>query len=190
MQPVGFSVIAAAWSVFLLYWLVMAFGNKRTVRRQSSTGRVMQVLFGALAYLLLATGVFQVGELGRRILPETPTWEWTGAILTFAGLAFAVWARVRLGKNWSGTVTVKQDHRLIRSGPYRFVRHPIYSGLLLAVLGTALAVGRVRGFVALLVALIAWWSKWTMEEKFMLEEFGLEYVEYRRRTPAVIPFLR
>ena len=190
MRFVGFNVISAAWSVFLLYWLAMSFGNKRIVRRQSLGGRLMQVLLGGLAYMLLVTGVFQSGELGRRILPATPAWEWAGAFLTLGGLAFAVWARITLGGNWSGTVTVKQDHRLVRSGPYRFVRHPIYSGLLLAVLGTALAVGRVRGFVALLVALGAWWAKWTTEEKFMLEEFGPEYAEYRRRTPAVVPFLR
>jgi protein-S-isoprenylcysteine O-methyltransferase Ste14 len=98
-------------------------------------------------------------------------------------------ARQLLGRNWSGTVQVKQDHQLIRDGPYRFVRHPIYTGVLMAILGTAVAVGHWCGLFAVLIAFGSFWRKLTLEERFMWETFGSVYEEYRARTAALIPFL-
>ena len=101
----------------------------------------------------------------------------------------AIWARVALGRNWSGTVTIKQYHQLIRTGPYSVVRHPIYSGLLLALLGTALAVGETRGLVALAGAFLMGIFKARTEERFMIEQFGSQYEDYRKRTKALVPFI-
>jgi len=178
------------WIAFLIYWMAMSLGNKRVVRRQSLAGRMVQFAVGGLAFVLLWGRIFQTGPLAHRIIPPNVVWIALGLALTCAGIVFAVWARITLGKNWSGIVTVKQDHQLIRTGPYRLVRHPIYSGLLLAILGTAVSLGKVRSFLAVGVILAGWWLKWRAEENFMVQEFGEQYEQYRRETPALIPFAR
>jgi protein-S-isoprenylcysteine O-methyltransferase Ste14 len=116
-------------------------------------------------------------------------WLWLGTTLVAAGLLFSAGARMQLAGNWSGTVTLKKDHTLTRSGPYRVVRHPIYTGMLLAVLGTAVAEGEWRGLVALALVLAAFLRKVRVEERFMLEAFGDEYARYRREVPALLPWI-
>jgi protein-S-isoprenylcysteine O-methyltransferase Ste14 len=96
---------------------------------------------------------------------------------------------VYLGTNWSGTVTIKQDHELITGGPYRFVRHPIYSGLLLAFIGTALARGEWRGVLAVALTFVAFWRKLRIEEQWMRQQFGVAYEEYARRVAALAPHI-
>ena len=115
---------------------------------------------------------------------------WLGLLMVIAGLAFAVWARAHLGRNWSGTVTVKENHELVRSGPYGIVRHPIYTGLLLAILGTAIVVGEWRGLLALCFLTITFLLKLRREERFMEESFPDTYPSYRAQVPALIPLLR
>jgi protein-S-isoprenylcysteine O-methyltransferase Ste14 len=112
-----------------------------------------------------------------------------GAALVAAGLLLTVWARVQLGRNWSDVVTIKKDHDLVTAGPYRTVRHPIYSGLLLAVIGVAIAIGEWRGAAA--VAVITWAFCWKLrvEERFMREQFGRQYEDYSGRVSALIPFV-
>jgi len=101
----------------------------------------------------------------------------------------AVWARIKLAGNWSGTVTLKEDHEIVRTGPYRWIRHPIYSGLLLGLLGSAVALGDVRGLVALLLAVGAFWARIRLEERRLEDHFGAAYVEYRRASWAIIPLV-
>jgi len=101
----------------------------------------------------------------------------------------AIWSRFYIGRNWSATVTVKEGHELIRSGPYSVVRHPIYSGFLLALLGTAIYMGQVRGLVAVGLAMIVWKIKSLREESFMQSEFGEQYVQYRRHVKGLVPFI-
>ena len=103
------------------------------------------------------------------------------------GFGFAVWARIVLGRNWSGIVTVKEDHTLITRGPYEWVRHPIYTGILLALLGTAVTLGTVLNLVEVPVVALAFWLKMRPEERFMLETFGEQYAVYRRQVKALIP---
>src|SRR5512140_2344243 len=110
------------WIAFLVYWMAMSLGNKRVVRKQSLAGRIVQIATGGFAFMLLWGGMFQTGPLARRVIPLNVVWIALGLALTCAGIVFAVWARVTLGKNWSGIVTVKQDHQLIRTGPYALVR--------------------------------------------------------------------
>ena len=112
-----------------------------------------------------------------------------GACIVVAGLAFTVWARIHLGRNWSGTVTLKYGHELVRSGPYRIVRHPIYTGLLVAFAGSAIARGEWRGIVAVFIAFAALWRKLRLEERWMVETFGNEYLEYRAGVAALILFV-
>ena len=106
-----------------------------------------------------------------------------------AGLLFTIWARLYLGRNWSGVVTLKKDHELVRGGPYRFVRHPIYSGLLLAIAGSAVVRGEWRGVLALIIAFVALWRKLRLEERWLGEAFGEQYAAYRAEVAALIPFV-
>ncbi|HTU51330.1 MAG TPA: isoprenylcysteine carboxylmethyltransferase family protein, partial [Acidobacteriaceae bacterium] len=99
----------------------------------------------------------------------------------------AIWARLALGGNWSSDVTVKMGHTLMTSGPYAYVRHPIYSGLLLTVLGTAIVFGEARCFLAFVLMLTGFWIKFHAEENFMEEEFGQQYSNYKQRVKALIP---
>ena len=112
-----------------------------------------------------------------------------GAALTFAGLAFAIWARFVIAGNWSSYVELKRDHELIVAGPYRWVRHPIYTGLLLAFVGSALAVGEWRGVLAVAIVAASFWRKLKLEEAVMRRQFGEAYAQYAARVPALIPFL-
>jgi protein-S-isoprenylcysteine O-methyltransferase Ste14 len=129
--------------------------------------------------------------LGRSRLPAVLAPRFAiGLALTILGLGFAVWARVHLGRFWSGMVTLKKDHELIRSGPYAFVRHPIYTGLLTAAAGTALARGTLAALLALGLIGVACWLKIRAEEKLLTNHFGDAYRDYRRQVAALIPFMR
>ena len=110
-------------------------------------------------------------------------------MLTVAGMLFSVWARLTLGRNWSGTVTIKQDHELIQRGPYRIVRHPIYTGMLLAMLGTAFIYGIARCFLGVPIVGLGFWLKVQIEEQFMVRQFGEQYVRYRQEVRALIPYI-
>ena len=172
------------WTGFFLVWLLWAIGTKPTERRESIQSRLSYTLLVfAGFYLLYAHPVW----LRRPILPPDGWVTGLAVGMTAAGLLFAIWARLHLGGNWSGTVTMKVGHELIRSGPYRWVRHPIYSGLLLAVLGTALERRQVRGIVALALIYAGFSLKIRKEEQFMNTLFGASYDEYRRTTGALIP---
>jgi len=105
------------------------------------------------------------------------------------GLGFAVWAREHLGTNWSRSVTIKQGHELITTGPYAVVRHPIYTGILAGFLGTAIALSQMRGFIAFVLIFFALWLKLRMEEQWMRSQFGETYTTYSRHTAALVPYL-
>jgi len=181
--------IEVAWVVFLVVWLVAAFSASRAIKKQRWWSRALTLAVGAVPYYLLFTHKLRYGPLAWRFVPGAPWVLVAGVVLTYAGIALAIWARIVLGKNWSAMVTIKEGHRLVRTGPYSLVRHPIYSGLLLAVMGTALVVGEVRGLVAAAIAFSAWLVKSRTEEGFLMEEFGPEYEEYCRHTRALVPFI-
>jgi protein-S-isoprenylcysteine O-methyltransferase len=181
--------IDAAWIAVGVIWLIGSFVSKPTVRRQSEVSRFLHSVTLGFSFYLLFNPQMGVGPLGRRFVPATVALPWIGLALTIAGIAFAVWARFALGGNWSGTVTIKEDHQLIRTGPYAIVRHPIYTGLLLAEFGTALAFGEVRGLVAVAIATVSLRLKSLAEESFMAEQFGDQYAQYRRETKALVPFV-
>jgi protein-S-isoprenylcysteine O-methyltransferase Ste14 len=180
----------ALWIAWLVYWRVSATGVKAVRRRESALSRAAHLVPLAIAGLLLwIPTIAGGGILFRLFMPQTLVSYWTGTLLLALGLAFSVWARVYLGRNWSATVTVKEDHELIRGGPYALVRHPIYSGLLLAFIGSAIARAQWRGVLAVLIVLVALWRKLRLEERFMSETFGDEYRRYREHTAALIPYL-
>jgi protein-S-isoprenylcysteine O-methyltransferase Ste14 len=178
----------ALWIGWGMYWWLSSRTVKAAVRQEAVSSRLLHVLplFGALA--LLWPDRLPGRLLNERMFPWAP-WEfWTAAFVTTAGLAFSVWARLHIGRNWSGTVTLKQDHELIVTGPYAIVRHPIYTGLLTGIAGSALARGDWRAALALAIAWLALWRKFRLEERWLLELFGERYAAYRRRVPALVPY--
>lgn len=189
MQPNILKWIEFMWAGFAVVWLLGALTQKRAVRRDSAWSRFVQVSLGALAFLLLWNHGLHSGLLARSFVPRTSALSFLGLALTIAGLAFAIAARVFIGRNWSGMVTVKKDHKLVRNGPYALVRHPIYTGTLLALLGTAIVFGETQGLLVVALATLILWIKSRREELFMTEEFGEEYRQYKQKVKALIPYV-
>ncbi len=181
--------VYAVWVVFFIVWLIASGRVKRTERQQSFPKQIPYILLNALGFWLLFIPQLRVGFLAARFVQYSPAIQYAGFAVTVAGAAFAFWARAIIGRNWSSTVTVKQDHELILRGPYQFVRHPIYTGMLTMILGTAIAIGEVRGLLALLSAFAGFRLKSLTEERFMTEQFGEQYTAYKRRVKALIPFI-
>ena len=180
----------ALWLAWALYWWALSRNVKATVRREPVLSRLLHIGPLALAMALVwAPSIPWIPLMQLRLLPRGAGAFWIGVVLTVAGLLFTVRARAWLGRNWSGTVTLKKDHELVTGGPYGIVRHPIYTGLLLAFVGSAVARGTLAGAVALVLVVPALWRKLRMEERWMREQFGEAYVAYSRRVPALIPFV-
>lgn len=177
------------WIAWLLCWYAAAFVTKRTVRHESLGSRLSHVLPLTVGAWLIANQRLLPRPLAHRFIPGTETTYWTFAALTAAGLLFTVWARVHLGRNWSGTVTVKEEHQLITSGPYAVARHPIYTGLLTAILASALARGNWGALLGFAISCGALWHKLRLEESWMEQTFGADYVAYKSRVRALIPFI-
>jgi len=189
MRPNLFPWIEVLWIAFVVIWLIGAAKIKRAERRVSGWPRFVQIGVMAAGAVLLFDGQMSVGFLAFRFLPQSAALAELGIAMTAGGIAFAVWARFVLGRNWSSQVTLKREHELIRRGPYRLVRHPIYSGILLALLGTAIYVGEFRGLISFALFVIGWRLKARMEEALMMEHFGEKYREYQREVKALIPFV-
>jgi protein-S-isoprenylcysteine O-methyltransferase Ste14 len=181
-------LILLLWAAWGAYWLIAARRVKPARRRESLGSRLAHLVPLTLAGVLFAIPTIP-GRLGVRWWPAGPAPYWAGVGLVVLGLGFTVWARVVLGGNWSAMVTVKQSHEIVRAGPYRAIRHPIYTGLIVAVVGCAIARGDGRGVLALAMVVLVLWRKLRLEERWMTEEFGEQYEAYRRNTWALIPFV-
>ena len=180
--------ITFPWLVLGAFWAITALSAKRPLRRESSASRLYHVLFMTAVFALLFRQDFRIGQLGLRIV-TSPEATYAGFVLTILGAAFAIWARSTLGGNWSATVTLKENHSFVHRGPYQLVRHPIYAGGLLAMLGTALAYGEAGCFLAVILAFVGWWLKARMEEEFMTQQFGDDYRRYQKKVEQFIPFV-
>ncbi len=181
--------LAMVWSLWALYWMISAWDVKRTMRHESLLSRLGHLGPLAVTGLLLAPRQPPWGWLAANIFTSNPLTSGAGLAMVVGGLSFCVWARRALGRNWSGIVTVKEGHELVREGPYRMVRHPIYTGLVLAFVGMALVSAQWRGVLAVAIGVGAFWRKLRLEERWMTEIFGQRYVDYREHTKALIPGL-
>ena len=181
--------LAGIWAVFGVLWFLPAIFGKRTLKQQTPGSRILQLVWLVAAYVLFANQDLGWDLLNRRLVPASTPVSAVGYGLLGAGMLFALWARVFLGGNWSSNVTLKQDHTLVRSGPYRIVRHPIYTGLLVALLGTAIALGPLRCFVGVVLAAIAWKFKSLTEETFMVQQFGDQYRQYQMEVKGLVPYI-
>jgi protein-S-isoprenylcysteine O-methyltransferase Ste14 len=177
------------WLALLVVWAVWALGTRQTQTRESLASRLSYSVATVCGfYLALSTDV-PVTWLRTRLFAVHPSVEFLGIALTAVGVGFSIWARVYLGGNWSGSVTVKVGHQLVRTGPYRWVRHPIYTGFLLGLLGTALVRAQVRGFGGVVVLYVGLKMKSKIEERTMAGVFGAHYEDYSRSTGAIVPRL-
>jgi protein-S-isoprenylcysteine O-methyltransferase Ste14 len=183
------SFFPVVWIAFLVYWQSKATNTKATQRLESAASRILRVLIFLIVIVLLSITRIPLPWLYLQLWPLGLLPFWLGAAVTIAGLLFAVWAREHLGRNWSRSVTIKQGHELITSGPYAVVRHPIYTGILTGFLGMAIAISQVRGFIAFVLVFLALWLKLRMEEQWMRSQFGETYATYARQTAALVPYL-
>jgi protein-S-isoprenylcysteine O-methyltransferase Ste14 len=179
--------IHALWVLFGFYWLVSALKRKKTKRRETWGQRFLYMLPLLAAAELLVRPEAHYKWLGARFVPLNPAVEWAGVLLTAAGVAVAFWARWHLGANWSGVVTLKEGHELIRTGPYRNIRHPIYTGILLALFGTVVATGELRGLLAVAIAWLSFYWKARREESFLSQEFGEKFAAHAKQTGMFLP---
>lgn len=183
------ALIGCSWDAVALVWLIGLAFKRATLHTQPGAYRLVHLALGVLGFTLLSGRWFRSGWLALRWLPDTLTIAYIGAALTVLGCLFAIRARVHIGANWSGRVSLMAGHELVTTGPYAIVRHPIYTGILTAVVGTALAGGELRGLVAIVVILLAFLVKISHEEKLMMVTFPQAYPGYRERAKALIPWI-
>jgi protein-S-isoprenylcysteine O-methyltransferase Ste14 len=178
--------IAACWVVFVVTWFIAAWFAKRTVER---SGTWVRGIVSVVVILLVATrGVWLAN--GASLWRVTPGLAVVAAAITAAGLSVALWARAALGRNWSGAVVLKEQHDLIDRGPYAFVRHPIYTGVLLMALGTVTVAGTSAGVILFATMVAGLIVKARREERLLTTHFPKLYPRYRARVRArLIPFL-
>jgi protein-S-isoprenylcysteine O-methyltransferase Ste14 len=180
-----FTAAGVGWVLFSVYWEVAAKGAAAAASSESKALRGLHVFLANVALLLV---IVPIDGLGR-LLPVSALIMMAGLAVEAMGLVLAIWARRHLGRNWSGEITIKVDHQLIRSGPYGLLRHPIYSGLLAMYVGTALVTGEWLAIIGLAAAAFAYWRKIRLEEANLNVAFGAHYHAYRRETWALVPWL-
>ena len=184
------------WALFGIFW----FGAAELQHRRSGSeprpankisdspaARSIHHAMLATAFVFLFAPQTGIGVLGQRFLPAGPGFQIAGFVITIAGLALAMWARRHLAENWSSRVRIRVGHELIRTGPYAHLRHPIYSGVLLAVIGTAIEVGRWHALVSVALILISYSIKARREDAALAREFGDAWLEHRRRAGFLLP---
>ena len=190
MKIIYYSLIIILWLAYQVYWWIKAKDVKKTEKvHESVQSRIVRLIVMISAIILLVLQNIPFSILDQRFVPSGFTSFWIGVVLTASGLLFSIWARHHLGANWSQAVTIKQDHQLVTSGPYAYVRHPIYTGLLLALFGTAVAIGKWRGLVAVVLVFAVLFYKLRFEEKLMRAQFVESYETYSRRVSALIPYI-
>ena len=182
-------VLEIIWIGWLISWVAASFWSGHTQKRASTletwTYRAAMIAGGILLVpwtgpMLGEKAIWEVSQAGVYVL----------AAVMLAGLSLTWWARIYLGPLWSSVITRKENHKIVDTGPYAFVRHPIYSGLIIALLATAAAEGRVTGLFGAALIVLGVWLKARTEERFLLTELGPEmYSAYSRRVPMLIPFL-
>jgi protein-S-isoprenylcysteine O-methyltransferase Ste14 len=182
-------LIRASWIVTALIWLFASVSSKQTMKTGSPKARLIYLVLAVGGGFCIGDKVLHWGWLGQRFLPFSPRILLVGALLTAAGCLCAIWARAVLGSNWGGAPAVKQNHVLVQKGPYALSRHPIYTGFLIAVLGTSIAVARYRAMLGFLLVLISILVKTTQEEKLMAESFPEDYPAYQSRVRALVPWI-
>lgn len=176
------------WLFFVVYWIVAARKVSPMRRREPGAQRALYILAVVVLFLFVFRGPHP-GAMNRPFLPPSYWRASAGLLLTAAGIAFAIWARNHIGKFWSASVSIREGHELIRTGPYARIRHPIYTGILVAVAGTAIALGTYPAFAAFVIVLLGLSYKARREEALLAREFGAKFDDHRRATGFFLPRL-
>ena len=182
-------VLRYIWSGFGIYWVAAGLKGRAAQTQEPHFFRVTRLSILFLVFLLLFWSRTSVGFLGARFLPDIPAIAYCGFAATLVGLVTALWARIHLGQYWSDKVMLQAGHRLVRTGPYACMRHPIYSGVLFAIAGTAIILGQWRGLLAFLLMLANYSIKARREEEILRAQFGAEFEEHQSRAGFLLPRL-
>lgn len=185
--PWALVLIDVAWGVTFLYFLVSALVTNRIKRREPIGGQLVDRILLLGGYFLLFSGVPLSAISRQHFARPLAALQVAGVVLTYLGLPLTIWSRARLGRFWSAVVALKRDHRLIQSGPYRVVRHPLYSGIILAAIGLALCVTTWSSLLGAALLLICFERRAHKEDALLATEFGAEFEAYRQRTGRLIP---
>ena len=180
-------LLGIVWLGFGIYWAVSARQSGAAETTEANFFRALRFGILVTTFVLLLAPWLGFSFLNIRAYPDNFVVRWVGVALTTAGIGLAISARRHLGENWSDKVELKVDHQLIRSGPYAYLRHPIYSGVLLGVAGTALAIGMVRGGLAFCLLLTSYAIKARKEDRVLAGKFGDEFREHERNTGFLLP---
>jgi protein-S-isoprenylcysteine O-methyltransferase Ste14 len=180
-------ILGYIWAAFGLYWILSARRLHRTQTGAPHVYRLVRLSVLALTFILLFSNWLRIGPFAWRFVPNNLLIRETGVIISLIGIFLAIWARRHLGQYWSDKVEIKVDHQLIRSGPYAVMRHPIYSGVLLGVAGTALAIGEWRDVIAFRVLLTSYAVKAKKEDRVLSERFGKIFREHRSQAGFLFP---
>ena len=183
-------LVEIPWIIFVIYWIVGAIRTRATRESESAASRIAILLIEVVGYGLIFSGATGIGFLGTRFMPRTMTSAVLGVVLTWSGIGLAIWARYHLAEYWSARITIKEDHQLIRTGPYTHLRHPIYSGLVLATIGSALVIDKWRCVVGACLVLTGYCIKAKKEETMLSQQFGDAFREHQKHTGFLIPKFR
>ena len=181
--------LRGVWFVWWITWLAAAAWSDRAVKRPPRRSQIVYRVLAAGGAILLF-GLFRHDVRVEGILWQTAdALSWVMVVIAFVGLLFTWWARIHLGRLWSSSVGRKADHRVVDTGPYSIVRHPIYSGITLASIATAVLRGTLTAWLGVVVMTLGWYVKARMEEEFLREELGADaYGAYASRVPMLMPF--
>lgn len=178
--------LGIVWLVWLISWLLAAGWSSPTKTRESGFAQLKYSAFLWAGGFLIFAHAAKFGLVRNQLYPVSPTQDWGALVLVVIGLGWTWWARIHLGRQWSVAVTLKEGHKLIRTGPYSLTRHPIYTGLLLALLASAFIADTRAAPLGLLLCVIGFVIKVGQEERLMLAAFGDEYVAYQAKVPALV----
>jgi len=178
------------WIVFVLYWIVSAIRTRDTLQTESFASRYAILLIEVAGFVLLFRHSAGIGFLGNRFMHRTLASAIVGSILTWMGIGLAIWARYHLAEYWSARITIKEDHQLIRTGPYTRLRHPIYSGIVLAAIGSAVVIDQWRCVLGVCLVLMGYCIKARKEETMLTQQFGDAFREHQKQAGFLIPRFR
>ncbi len=178
------------WIVFVVYWIIGAIKTRATREKEPFTSRFAVLLLEGAGYLLIFGGSTGIGFLATRFIPRTMAGAMLGVVLIWAGIGLAIWARYHLAEYWSARITIKEDHQLIRTGPYSRLRHPIYSGLILATIGSAVVIDEWRCVLGVCLVLAGYCFKAGKEEAMLTRQFGEAFREHQKHAGFLIPRFR
>ena len=179
------------WDALLIFWAVVAMTTAPDMQRQSSESRFLQIAIQVVGFWMLfgSTHLLRKTVLSDRLLPPHTDVAVSGLVVTMAGMLFSAWARLAGGHSRSRDAANQQEDKLFRNGPYKLVRYPIYTGIIVAALGTAIVFLRAECFAGVALIAIGFWLRLRIEEEFMLRQYGEEYARYRSTVRALIPFV-